>query len=129
MPATVPPSFYDNVAAMGGGAGAPPPKTPGAAPGGKNPELMDAFGGIFRVMKKMVKIEPELGTRFEPIYQALGRTISDVLKVDPSTVMKEGEEEKPAEKPPETVETNKSPQEAEPAPQGNKSPQDVPVPA
>ncbi len=128
MPTNAPPSFYDNIAAMGaGGAGAPPgaPKPPGAGGGEADAELIQAFGGIFRVMKKMIKIKPELREEFAPINQMLKAAVTKVLKVDPKQI--EGAEE--SEKPEETVTGNKSPQEPGPAPTESKSPQDVPVPA
>ena len=129
MPGAPPPSFYDNVAAMGGpggpgGAGAKPPMPMGGAGNAQDAEVLEAFKAIFKAMAKMEKAKPELRERFAPVNQQLKAIVSDVMKVNPESVAAGAEAP-----PPGPGGDNKSPQDAAAAPMDNKSPQDVPVPA
>ena len=108
-PTPAPPNFYDNMAAMGGPAGAAKP----AAKKVDESELFDAFKGIFKVLGKMEKAEPKLVDKFAPIRQQLKSTVMEVLNIDPNKL---DAEETPA---PGPVEGNASPQgipEATPPP-------------
>lgn len=108
-PESAPPSFYDNVAKMSGGAGAGKPG--GADAKGKAPdhEIIEGFSGIFRVMSKMVKAadkigKPELKQKFAPIQDMLKSALVDVFNADPNKVMA------PEESPEGAVPGNQSPQ-------------------
>lgn len=108
---------------QGGGAG--PAAAPPAGPGGKDPdeELLKGFQGIFKVMKKMAEMKPELNEKFGPIKEQFKSAIVDVLKKDPKTV---DEAAAGGEKEP-TVTGNASPQEPGPTPPPPPDPTKVPV--
>lgn len=102
-PASAPPNYYSNMAAIGG-AGQPSPGAPaGGAPNPKTKELADAFKGIFSVMDKMKSMEPKLEEKFTEIKKQLMVAAADA-KIDPQ--MLNSEEAAPA-----AVEGNASPGE------------------
>lgn len=108
-PESAPPSFYQNVAAMSGGAGAGKPGAADSKAKAPDHEIIDGFAGIFRVMTKMVKAaekigKPELKEKFAPIEDMFKSALVDVFKVDPNKVMA------PDASPEGPVQGNQSPQ-------------------
>lgn len=83
---SAPPSFYNNMAQMGGGAAAPAGAPGAPAPGGDDSEVLDAMAKMAKALKKIEKMKDGAKPYVDRIMSTMKELVVDVFKADPKSL-------------------------------------------